>query len=50
MDKLLKPAEVKKTYFKAAQILHPDKVQRTGDLDQLYIANRCFAAINEAYE
>lgn len=51
MDKLLDPNEVKKYYRKATMLCHPDKVGSGGgtDPDKVYIANRCFAAITEAY-
>lgn len=50
MDKLLNPQEVKKYYRKATMLCHPDKVRNNeGDPDKVYIANRCFAAITEAY-
>jgi hypothetical protein len=50
MDKLLDNKEVKKYYTKAIMLCHPDKVGNSGgDPDKVYIANRCFAAITEAY-
>jgi curved DNA-binding protein CbpA len=51
MDKLLDPNEVKKYYRKATMLCHPDKVGSNSgnDPDKVYIANRCFAAITEAY-
>lgn len=50
MDKLLNPLEVKKYYRKATMLCHPDKVGHSGgDPDKVYIANRCFAALTEAY-
>lgn len=50
MDKLLDPQEVKKHYRKATMLCHPDKVRNyENDPDKVYIANRCFAAITEAY-
>ena len=50
MDKLLDPQEVKKYYRKATMLCHPDKLKAgTGDPDKLYIGNRCFAALTEAY-
>ena len=51
MDKLGDPNSVKKYYRKAMMMCHPDKVKATDeeDLDKVYIANRCFAALNEAF-
>jgi DnaJ-class molecular chaperone len=50
MDKLLDPNEVKKFYRKATMLCHPDKIRNCeDDPDKTYIANRCFAAITEAY-
>lgn len=50
MDKLLDPQEVKKYYRKATMLCHPDKIRNSeDDPDKVYIANRCFAAITEAY-
>jgi len=50
MDKLLDPNEVKKFYRKATMLCHPDKIRNCeDDPDKVYIANRCFAAITEAY-
>lgn len=51
MDKLLDPQEVKKHYRKATMLCHPDKIGSSSeaDPDKVYIANRCFAAITEAY-
>jgi hypothetical protein len=42
---------VKKYYRKATMLCHPDKVGSSSetDPDKVYIANRCFAAITEAY-
>ena len=50
MDKLQDPQEVKKYYRKATMLCHPDKIRNSADdPDKVYIANRCFAAITEAY-
>ena len=45
------PQEVKKYYRKGTMLCHPDKVGNgsEADPDKVYIANRCFAAITEAY-
>ena len=48
MDKLLDSGSVRKAYLKACNICHPDKILKNDDPDKLYIANRCFAALNEA--
>jgi curved DNA-binding protein CbpA len=51
MDKLLDPNEVKKYYRKATFLCHPDKLRNCEDQpDKVYIANRCFAAITEAFK
>lgn len=51
MDKLLDPQEVKKYYRKATMLCHPDKIRNSEEEpDKVYIANRCFAAITEAYK
>jgi hypothetical protein len=49
MDKLLDLSSVRKSYLKAANICHPNKIQKTDDQDKLYIASRCFAALTEAF-
>jgi hypothetical protein len=49
MDKLMDFSSVRKSYLKAANICHPDKIQKNDDPDKLYIANRCFAALTEAF-
>jgi hypothetical protein len=50
MDKLGEPQLVKKFYRKATMLCHPDKIGTGGDNpDKVYIANRCFAALTEAY-
>ena len=50
MDMLADPQQVKKYYRKATMLCHPDKVGKgTDNPDKVYIANRCFAAITEAY-
>lgn len=51
MDKLLDPNEVKRYYRKATMLCHPDKLRNCEDQpDKVYIANRCFAALTEAYK
>jgi DnaJ-class molecular chaperone len=50
MDKMADPNHVKKYYRKAVMMCHPDKVNLEGvDPDKVYIANRCFSAITEAF-
>ena len=51
MDKLADPKDVKKFYTKGIRMCHPDKVNTAScqDADKIYIANRCFAALNEAF-
>jgi len=48
MDKLSDPQQVKKYYRKATMLCHPDKIGES-DPEKVYIANRCFAALTEAY-
>lgn len=43
------PQEVKKYYRKATLLCHPDRIQASDDPEKVYIANRCFAAITEAF-
>jgi hypothetical protein len=44
------PQIVKKYDRKATMLCHPDKLGNAEDNpDKVYIANRCFAAITEAY-
>jgi curved DNA-binding protein CbpA len=51
MDKLQDPSKVKLYYRKATMLCHPDKIGSAEDNpDKVYIANRCFAAITEAYK
>ncbi len=51
MDKLLDNGKVKLYYRKATMLCHPDKLGNSSsdDPDKVYIANRCFAAITEAF-
>ena len=49
MDKLADPNEVKKYYRKAMLLCHPDRIQSSEDPDKVYIANRCFAALTDAF-
>eukprot|EP00347_Sterkiella_histriomuscorum_P006821 403351303 len=51
MDKLLDPEQVKTCHKKAIFLCHPDKLRNCSDNpDKVYIGNRCFAAITEAYK
>lgn len=49
MDQLANPNEVKKYYRKAMLLCHPDRIQASDDPDKIYIANRCFAALTDAF-
>lgn len=51
MDKLLDGGKFKLCHRKAIMLCHPDKLGNnpSDDPDKFYIANRCFAAITEAY-
>lgn len=40
---------MRKSYLKAANICHPDKVLNADDPDKLYVSTRCFAALTEAF-
>ena len=48
MDKVADTSKVKLYYRKATMLCHPDKIGES-DPEKVYIANRCFAAITEAY-
>ena len=51
MDKLADPNSVKKLHRKAIMMCHPDKINAKTEQnqDKVFIANRVFAALNEAY-
>ena len=49
MDKLGTPKEVRTVFRKAVLVVHPDRQPPDVDPDRSYIANRCFAALNEAF-
>lgn len=49
MDKLMTANDVKKSYRLAMMLVHPDKVKGNDNPDKVYIANRCFAALNDAF-
>mmetsp|Transcript_17354 Transcript_17354/g.17043 ORF Transcript_17354/g.17043 Transcript_17354/m.17043 type:complete len:337 (-) Transcript_17354:23-1033(-) len=49
MDKVEDPAQVKKLYRRAILITHPNKVNQS-PTEQKFIANRVFAALNEAWK
>ena len=40
----------KEKYFrKAITLCHPDKQSTSDDSDRIYISNRCFSALNDAF-
>lgn len=51
MDKMSDNNNVKKFYRKAMMMVHPDKISQSNitDPDILYISNRVFAALNDAF-
>ena len=50
MGDLVTSAAVKKAYYKAQLIIHPDKVtQRGGDATQKFLANKLFHELQDAY-
>jgi DnaJ-class molecular chaperone len=51
MDKVADPNQVKKFYRKAMMMCHPDKinVDTEQNADKVFISNRCFAALNDAF-
>lgn len=49
MDKLAEPRQVKVLYRKAILMCHPDKISTDQQPDKVYIANRCYAALNDAF-
>lgn len=49
MDKMSDGNQVKKYFRKAITMCHPDKVNQSDDSDKIYIANRCFSALNDAF-
>ena len=51
MNDLLSPGAVKKSYHKALVIIHPDKVrQRGGETDKVFIADKVFDQVRDAYK
>lgn len=50
MDKLAEPKQVKTCFRKAIMVVHPDRQPPDCDGDRRYISNRCFAALNEAFD
>lgn len=50
MDKLAEPKQVKTCFRKAVLVVHPDRQPPDCDADRRYISNRCFAALNDAYD
>lgn len=50
MDKMNDPNQVKKYYRKAILMCHPDKIAGSDvNPDKVYIANRCYSALNDAF-
>jgi len=51
MDKVQDPQVIKKFYRKAMMMCHPDKINANTEKnpDKVFIANRCFAALNDAF-
>jgi cyclin G-associated kinase len=50
MDKMNDPNQVKKYYRKAILMCHPDKIAGNDvNPDKVYIANRCYSALNDAF-
>jgi len=49
MDKLADTNVVKKCYRKAILMCHPDKITNDPNPDKVYIANRVYAALNDAF-
>jgi len=51
MDKMNDPNTVKKYHRKAMMMCHPDKINSNTESnpDKVFTANRCFAALNEAF-
>jgi len=51
MNDLLNPPSVKKCYHRALILIHPDKVrQRGGDTSMIYIADKVFDQVRDAYK
>jgi curved DNA-binding protein CbpA len=51
MDKLQDPNSIKKYHRKAIMMCHPDKINAKTETnaDKVFIANRIFAALNDAF-
>jgi len=49
MHEVMEPDQIRKVHRKYIVSLHPDKVLASGDPDKIYISNRIFTAITEAY-
>ena len=49
MHEVMEPNQIKKVHVKYIRQLHPDKVIASNDPDKIYISNRIFTAITEAY-
>jgi len=51
LNDLVSPAAVRKSYHKALVVIHPDKVrQRGGDTSQVYIADKVFDQVRDAFK
>ena len=51
LNDLVSPAAVRKSYHKALVIIHPDKVrQRGGDTSMIYIADKVFDQVRDAFK
>lgn len=49
MQDVQEPAQVKSAFRKYILMLHPDKVVGSGDNDKIYISNRVFSAMTDAF-
>lgn len=49
MQDVQEPAQVKSAFRKYILMLHPDKVLGSGDNDKIYISNRMFSAMTDAF-
>lgn len=46
---LVRPLDVKKSYFRAMLIVHPDKIPSTAKAEVKFVAQRCFECLNTEY-
>lgn len=49
MHEVMEPEQIRKVHRKYIVMLHPDKVVQSKDPNKIYIANRVFTAITDAY-